>query len=476
MKNDRESLISSLEYLCRERGIDRETLLALVEESLLSAARKGVSKTRDMTVHIDRKTGAIKCWAKLFVVNVVENPEEEISLDEVRAGCPKNQDSPRAACVCGRVCPKAPAGRDGKAGTAQAHDDNRRCPVEERYCEAQCGDEVKWEVTPENFGRIAAQTAKQVIMQRLRQVEKRNICEMFQEQLHQLVNGIVKRVDHGEVIVSFSAPDGSGSMAEGAIRREDRIPGEEYDEGDMITALLTEINADKPGPSLYVSRSHPDLVVRLFEREVSEIAEKLVEIKAVAREPGFRSKIAVASTEQRVDPVGACVGQRGIRVRTVVRELGGEKVDIILWDPDVASFVANALKPARLGKIEINEERHSVRVEVPEDQLSLSIGKKGQNARLASKLTGWRIDIVRAEPPADDKQENFEERVRRAIEAMGRIDGIGPEAAEILVNAGINSLEGIIAAEEASIASLPGLDDGRAAEIIGAARAALGQP
>ncbi len=486
MKNDNSDLLNTLDDLCRTRSIDRETLLVLIEESLLSAARKAMSKTRDVTVHIDRKTGAIKCWAKLFVVNVVENPEEEISLDDVRNGCPKRKGSQRAGCVCGRrTCPKAPAAKDAKSGktTAQAlkaddakhaSDDDKRCPVEERYCEAQPGDEISWEVTPKDFGRIAAQNAKQVIMQRLRQVEKYNICEMFQEQLNQLVTGIVKRVDYGEVLVSFSAPDGSGNMAEGAIRREDRIPGEEYDEGDMITALLTEINADKPGPSLYVSRSHPDLVTRLFEREVSEIAEKLVEIKAVAREPGFRSKIAVASTEQRVDPVGACVGQRGIRVRTVVRELGGEKVDIILWDPDVATFVANALKPARLSKIEIDEERHTVRVEVPEDQLSLSIGKKGQNARLASKLTGWRIDIQPAATPEDDRQEDFEERVRRAIEAMAKIEDIGPEAAKILVQSGINSLEGIIAAEAASISALPGMDAERAAAIIAAARAALG--
>ncbi|MGI6356558.1 MAG: transcription termination/antitermination protein NusA [Lentisphaerae bacterium] len=479
MKNINSDLLNTLDDLSRTRGIDRETLLTLVEESLLSAARKAMSKTREVTVHIDRKTGAIKCLAKLFVVHVVENPEEEISLDDVRNACPKRKSSQRSGCVCGRrTCPKAPtSAKDAKSGkTTQTPkaDDDKRCPVEERYCEAQPGDEITWEVTPKDFGRIAAQTAKQVIMQRLRQVEKHNICEMFQEQLNQLVTGIVKRVDYGEVQVSFSAPDGSGSMAEGAIRREDRIPGEDYDEGDMITALLTEINADKPGPSLYVSRSHPDLVTRLFEREVSEIAEKLVEIKAVAREPGFRSKIAVASTEQRVDPVGACVGQRGIRVRTVVRELGGEKVDIILWDPDVATFVANALKPARLGKIEVDEERHTVRVEVPEDQLSLSIGKKGQNARLASKLTGWRIDIQPEAPPEDDKQEDFEERVRRAIEAMAKIEEIGPEAAEILVQSGINSLEGIIAAEAASISALPGMNAERAAAIIAAARDALG--
>ena len=187
MKNENGDLISSLEYLCRERGIDRETLLSLVEESLLSAARKAASKTRDVTVHIDRKTGAIKCWAKLFVVNVVENPEEEISLEDVRDGCPKHKDNPRTVCTCGRVCPKAPAAKDAKtaktapalknAGSDPVCDDDKRCPVEERYCEAQCGDEIKWEVTPKDFGRIAAQAAKQVIMQRLRQVEKRNICE-----------------------------------------------------------------------------------------------------------------------------------------------------------------------------------------------------------------------------------------------------------------------------------------------------------
>ena len=418
MNND---FLVNLESLERERGIDHETLIALVEESLESAARKAVCATRDLHVQIDRKTGAIQCLAKLFVVDIVEHPEEEIAISAARV----------------------------------------------KYPEVRCGDEIEWEVTPENFGRIAAQTAKQVIMQRLRQVEKRNICDVFKDQLMQLVNGEVRRVERGEVILSIGT-------AEGMMRHSDRIPGEDYEPGDLITALLVEINADKPGPSLYVSRSHPEFVARLFEREVSEISEGLVQIKAVSREAGYRSKIAVSSKEPRVDPVGACVGLRGTRVKTIVRELGGEKVDILQWDSDVRVFVTNALKPAKIARMEVNTERKSIRIEVQEDQLSLAIGKKGQNARLASKLTGWRIDIQRAAELADNKVDDFEERVRRAIDSLAKVAGIGPEAAAVLVANGFASLEGIVAGEETDIAELPGLNADRATEIMKAAQDALG--
>lgn len=418
MNND---FLDKLESLASERGIERETLIALVEEALASAARKAVCATRDLRVEIDRKTGAIQCLAKLFVVDLVEHPEEEISLHDARAKLP----------------------------------------------EVHCGDEIEWEVTPADFGRIAAQTARQVIMQRLRQVEKRNICDIYKDQLMQLLNGEVRRIERGEVIISFGT-------AEGLMRHSDRIPGEDYEPGDLITALLVEINADKPGPSLYVSRSHPEFVSRLFEREVSEIAEGLVEIKGVSREAGYRSKIAVASKEPRVDPVGACVGLRGTRVKTIVRELGGEKVDILQWDADIRTFVTNALKPAKLARMEVNTERRMIRIDVPEDQLSLAIGKKGQNARLASKLTGWRIDIQKAAAPTDSKLEDFEERVRRAVDSLAKIDGIGQEAATVLVSNGFASLEGIVAGDEADIAQLPGLDTARAAEIMKAAQGALG--
>ena len=411
-------LIAVLEYLEHERGIDRETLMGLVEESLVTAARKVLGSLQDLRCKIDRKTGDIGAWAKMTVVERVTNRETEVKFSDARA----------------------------------------------RLLDAKLGDVVEWEVTPANFGRIAAQTAKQTIMRRLRQAEKSRICEDFQEQLHQLVTGVVRRVERGEVFVDFS-------RAEGVMRYTDRIPGEDYQPGDHITALLVEINADRPGPSLYVSRSHPDLVKSLFEREVTEIAENLVEVRAIAREAGYRTKIAVFSKDSKIDPVGACVGLRGNRVKTVVRELGGEKVDIVRWDADTKTFVANALQPAKLQSVEMDVANHQLRVIVPEDQLSLAIGKKGQNARLAAKLTGWRIDINKLDQP---EQMGFEDKVQHAIEALARIPGIGPEAAPKLVSHGFLTLEGVLAAEEDDIAAIEGLDQVRAHEIIEAARAQMG--
>ncbi len=415
MNND---LMAVLEYLEHERGVDRETLIALVEESLIAAARKVVPFADDLQVRIDRVTGDIRAWAKLNVVDKVKDKDKEISLAKVR-----------------RVMP-----------------------------DASVGDVVEWEVTPANFGRIAAQTAKQTIMHKLRQAEKSRICEMFEDQLLQLINGVVRRVERGDVFIDFT-------KAEGVMQYNDRIPGEEYQPGDHISALLVEVNSDKPGPSLLVSRAHPLLVRRLFEREVSEIHEGLVEIKEVAREAGYRTKIAVNSSDPRIDPVGACVGLRGNRVKTVVRELGGEKVDIIRWDQDVKVFVSNALQPAKLSSVEVNEERHSVRVVVPEDQLSLAIGKKGQNARLAAKLTGWRIDIGKHE---DAEKDAFADKVQRAIDALARIPGIGPEIAPQLVQHGFLTLEGILAADKEDLTAIEGIDEVRAEEVLQAARGELG--
>ncbi|MCK5803712.1 MAG: transcription termination/antitermination protein NusA, partial [Lentisphaeria bacterium] len=247
--------------------------------------------------------------------------------------------------------------------------------------------------------------------------------------------------------------------------------GEEYHPGEHITAILLEINADRPGPSLIVSRAHPDLVRVLFEREVSEITDSLVEIKVVAREAGYRTKIAVHTEDGRIDPVGACVGLRGNRVKTVVRELGGEKVDIIRWDADVKTFVSNALQPAKLSGVTIDEEEHTVHVVAPEDQLSLAIGRKGQNARLAAKLTGWRIDINKHEQV---KRAVFEDKIQHAIDALARIPGIGEDIAPVLVRSGFLSLEGIMAAEAEDLATLDGIDIEQARQVIGAAKEQLG--
>ncbi len=413
-------LIAVLDYLENERGIDRETLLELVEESLLAAARKAVGPANDLSVRIDRKTGDIHAWARLTVVETITHPDSEITLAEAQASQP----------------------------------------------ETQLGDIVEWEVTPEDFGRIAAQTAKQTIMQRLRQAERSRVCDEYQDQLDQLISGVVSRVERGELIIDFARG------AEGSMRYSERIPGEEYRPGDHITALLIEINLDRPGPALNVSRSHPNFVRRLFEREVTEIAEGLVEIKAVAREAGYRSKLAVHSREERVDPVGSCVGLRGNRVKTVVRELGGEKVDIIRWSDDIRTFVANALQPAKLSSVEVDQANRSVSVTAPDDQLSLAIGRKGQNARLAAKLTGWHIDISKKEEAP--KEEAFEDKVRHAVERLASVPGIGNEFASALVSHGFLSLEGIIAAETSDLADIEGIGAENAEKVIEAARTALG--
>jgi len=392
--------------------------MALVEESLTASATKSVNATRDVRVRIDRITGDIQAWAKLIVVAEIENPHDEVLLADAK----------------------------------------------KRYPDIEVGEEIEWEVTPEDFGRIAAQTAKQAIMHRLRQAEKRNICDDYVDQQNQLITGVVRRLEHGDVFVDFG-------RAEGVLRHSDRIPGEDYMPGEHLTALLVEINADRPGPSLYVSRSHPDVVRRLFEREVSEIAEGLVQIKGVAREAGYRTKIAVHSPEPRVDPVGACVGLRGNRVKTVVRELGGEKVDIIRWDTDVATFVTNALQPAKLARVQVDQVKRTVQVIAAEDQLSLAIGRKGQNARLAAKLTGWKIDINRHEQV---ERQVFEDKVHHAIDALARIPGIGEECAPTLVHNGFLSLEGILAADEGDIANLSEIGPERAKIIVAAAKEQLG--
>jgi len=407
-------LIAVLEYLESERGIDRDTLISLVEESLESAARKAIGPANELRVKINPKNGNIQAWARLTIVEKVNDPHAEIGLDLARTQIPQ----------------------------------------------AKLGESIDWEVTPENFGRIAAQTAKQTIMQRLRQVEKSRVCDEFQDQVGQLISGVVRRVERGEVVIDFS-------RAEGVLRYNERIPGEDYQAGDHITALLSEVNSTRPGASLYVSRSHPDFVRRMFEREVSEIGEGLVKIRAVAREPGYRTKIAVDSDDPKVDPVGACVGLRGNRVKTVVRELAGEKVDIIRWDENIKTFVTNALQPAKLSGVRVDEKMHEVVVFVPDDQLSLAIGRKGQNARLAAKLTGWRIDINKEEKP---EELGFEDKIQRAVATLAEDLQINLEIARRLVSSGFLTVDGVVAATPEDIAQIDGIDSQQAEAIIRTAR------
>jgi transcription termination/antitermination protein NusA len=395
-------LIAVIDYLQREKGIDREVLIQAVEDALLQASKKSVGPTRDLRIEIDRKTGAIRAFAKLKVVEIVTQKHDEITLADAK----------------------------------------RRNP------NVQLGEDVEIEVTPANFGRIAAQTAKQAMLQKIRQVEKNMVFEEFKGRAGDILSGTVRRFERSDVIVDLG-------RIEGIMPSRERVPTEEYQPGDRIRAYVLNVGNASHGPEIVLSRSHPDFVKKLFEVEVTEIADKTVEIKAIAREAGFRSKIAVWSRDEKVDPVGACVGMKGMRVKNIVRELSGEKIDIIRWDPNIRQFVANALAPAKLKNLVLDEARRAVRIIVDPDQLSLAIGKKGQNARLTSKLTGWNIDIEKEETAADL---GFEEKVKRAVEKLAAITGIERDVAETLVKSGFHSVEGLLAVDVNDLTDILGAE------------------
>lgn len=404
-------LLAVLEYLERERGLDRETLIRAVEEALLTASRKSIRSADDLKVVIDRKTFDIKAIGHFKVVERVLSPGTEMPLGEAR-----------------RI-----------------------------KADAKLGDIVEVEVTPDNFGRIAAQTAKQAIMQRIRQAERDKIFEEFKDRPGDIVSGVVRRFEGRDVVLELG-------RAEALMPGSERIPTEDFKAGDRIRALVLKVEKVTSGPEIVVSRASADFVRRLFELEIAEIADRTVEIRAIAREPGFRTKIGVASRDEKVDPVGACVGMKGMRVKNIVRELSGEKVDVVRWNDDIRTYIANALAPAKLLKINIEESTRTVTIKVASDQLSLAIGKKGQNARLTSKLTGWRVDIER-----ETEDISFEEKVRMAVEALASVGGIGPERAEKLVQAGFLTLEGILAADLVDLETVDGFDSKTAADVHAAA-------
>ena len=334
-------LLTILEYWEREKGISRDILLNAVEEALISAAKKAVGPARDLRVQIDPKSGDIRAYATLLIVEHVESKHDHISLQEAK----------------------------------------RRKP------DAQIGEEVEVEVTPENFGRIASQNAKQALLQHLRKAEKQLIYSEFKDRTGDIVSGIVRRFERSDVYLDLG-------KFEALLPNRERVPTEEYQLGERVRCFVKAVDTSSYGPEIILSRADPNFVIKLFRLEVSEINDGTIEIKAIAREPGYRTKLAVYSTDSKVDPVGACVGLRGQRVKNIVRELNNEKVDIIPWDPDISEFVANALNPAQLRAIDIDEERRRLNVVVDEDQLSLAIGKRGQNARLTSKLCGWHVDCL----------------------------------------------------------------------------------
>ncbi len=332
--------LEALRDLEREKGISANILLEAIEAALLSAYKRNFGSLQNAKVLIDRETGDCKVYAQRNVVEVVTDPRLEISLSEAMA-------------------------------------------IDPLY---NLDDVVETEVTPRNFGRIAAQTAKQVVVQRIREAERNIIYEQFANREGDIVSGVVQRIEQKNAFIELG-------KTEAILTPAEQIPGETYNPGDRVKAYIVEVKKTTKGPQIFVSRTHPGLLKRLLELEVPELQEGVVELKSVAREAGYRSKIAVFSRDENVDPVGACVGPKGMRVQTIVNELHGEKLDIIKWDSEPSKFVASSLSPAKVAAVEIWEDEKVARVIVPDYQLSLAIGKEGQNARLAAKLTGWKIDI-----------------------------------------------------------------------------------
>ena len=325
------------------------------------------------------------------------------------------------------------------------------------YRKLSDGSEI--ESTPRSLGRIAAQNAKQVIMQKIRQAEKEIILDEYKDRIGEIVTGTVVRFERSDVAVELD-------HGEALLLGRERVPTEEYEIGERIRAIILDVRERERGPEIVLSRSHPSFVERLFEMEVSEIGDGTMEIKGIAREAGYRSKVAVVSHDERVDPVGACVGMRGMRVKNIVRELSGEKIDIVRWSEDIKTLITNALAPARLKHLDADEQTRSVQVTVDADQLSLAIGKRGQNARLTSKLTGWRVDVQK-----DEESMDFEERVAVAVERLAKVEGIGEAYAEKLVFSGFLTLEGVLAAELADLESIDGISADEARAIWSAAEA-----
>jgi transcription termination/antitermination protein NusA len=400
--------IAMLDYLERERGIKRDILIEAVSNALLSASKKSVGASRDLHIAIDPKTGEIRALANLLVAEKVTNPQDEISLDKAR-----------------RIKP-----------------------------DAQIGEAVEVEVTPKNFGRIAAQTAKQAMMQRIRQVEKEMIYEEFKDRAGEIVSGTVRRFDRSDVILDLG-------KFEAIMPQRERVVVEDYNVGDRLRAYVVAVENGIRGPEIIISRSHPNFVRRLFELEVSEIADGTVEIRGIAREAGYRTKIAVFSDNSKVDPVGACVGMRGSRVKNIVRELNNEKVDIIRWSSDPKEFVLEALKPAKVKNLVFNVEKKSATISVDEDQLSLAIGKKGQNARLTSRLTGWEINIEKEAPSTSA----VEQKVAHAAQTLASALPITNEQAMTLVKTGFTNLEGLRDAEVQDLVDILGVEEEKAREI-----------
>jgi N utilization substance protein A len=405
---NRLELLQIADAVAREKTIDRKIVIQAMEDAIQKAAKSRYGAENDIRCEIDPKTGETRLSRVLAVVDDVENEATQITLADAK----------------------------------------RRNP------EAKVGDLIAEGLPPLDFGRVAAQNAKQVIVQKVREAERDRQFGEYKDRIGEIVNGTVKRAEYGNVIVDLG-------RAEGIIRRDEMIPRENVRYGDRIRAYIYDVRREQRGPQIFLSRARPEFMSKLFAQEVPEIYDGTVEIKSVARDPGSRAKIAVISRDSSIDPVGACVGMRGARVQAVVNELQGEKVDIIQWNPDAASFIVNALAPAEVSKVVLDEDSNRIEVVVPESQLSLAIGRRGQNVRLASQLTGWDIDILTEQEESDRRQKEFAERSQAFMDALD-VDEV---IAQLLVTEGFASVEEVAYVELSEIAHIEGFDENTASEI-----------
>jgi N utilization substance protein A len=405
---NRLELLQIADAVAREKAIDRGIVIAAMEDAIQKAARSRYGSETEVRAEINPKTGEMRLSRLLLVVDQIENDAIHISVEDAR----------------------------------------RRNPA------AQVGDYIAEPLPPLEYGRIAAQSAKQVIVQKVREAERDRQYQEFKDRIGDIVNGIVKRVEYGNVVVDLG-------RGEAIVRRDELLPREVFRNGDRVRAYIYDVRREPRGPQIFLSRTHPQFMAKLFAQEVPEIYDGIVEVKAVARDPGSRAKIAVISRDSSVDPVGACVGMRGSRVQAVVNELQGEKIDIIPWSADVATFVVNALAPAEVAKVVLDEDRERISVVVPDPQLSLAIGRRGQNVRLASQLTGWDIDILTEQEESERRQAEFEKRTKMFMEALNVDEVVG----QLLASEGFNSVEELSLVDQKDIASIEGFDEDTALEL-----------
>ena len=402
-------LMKMIDQVSREKGVEREVLIKALEEAVKAAARKKYGPDYDMEVSYNKELGEIEVFEFKEVVENVTNEHLEVSREEAYDMDP----------------------------------------------ESELGDSLGIRLDIDTFGRIAAQSAKQVIMQRFKEAERDIVYDDFKDRRGEIINGIVQRFDRGSIIVDLG-------RTEGVLPAKEQVQNESYKQGDRIRAFILDVKQFSRGPQILLSRTHPNFVSTLFENEVPEISEGIIQIMQVAREPGRRTKIAVASKDSDVDPVGACVGMKGRRVQAVVQELRGEKIDIITWNPDAAKFICNALSPAEIIRVIVDEAKGSMEVVVPNDQLSLAIGKRGQNVRLASKLTGWGIDVV--------SETNYSQTLKDGYKSLLDLQGVGPKRASDLYEGGFMSAQDVASVTVEDLLSVEGMTEKRASSLIEDAR------